>query len=154
MSVSPPRFTLIYDGVCRLCAGVVVFIVKRDPGGAQFRFCALQSRAAEPLLARAGVSREDALTSFVLLDGDRVLRRSDAALAIAAALPGWSVLAVAGSCVPRVVRDAVYGCVARNRYAVFGGGDTCLAPTRAVLARFLDADEVREAATASRAKGE
>lgn len=139
------RFTLIYDGVCKLCDGVVAFIIKRDPGGALFRFCALQSRAAEPLLAAAGVTRADALASFVLLDGARVLRRSDAALAIAAALPPpWPLLAAAGGCVPRAVRDAVYDLVARNRYALFGKEDACLAPTRSVLARFIDADEIRE----------
>lgn len=146
--MSSPRFVLIFDGVCRLCNGVVRFIVARDAARA-FTFCALQSRAAAPLLARAGVTPEDALRSFVLLDGELVLRRSDAALAIAAALPQpWHSLAYAGYCVPRVFRDAVYDCVASRRYAIFGKttaeGEGCLAPTRAVLSRFLDADEIRE----------
>ena len=152
---APPPLILVYDGVCRLCDGVVHFILKRDAGGARFRFAALQSRAAEPLLARARISREDALSSFVLLEGGTALRKSDAALAIAAALPApWPLVAATGRCVPRVLRDAIYGCVARNRYAIFGrtdeGGASCLAPTRAVLARFLDADEIVAAAKAAR----
>lgn len=150
MSAAPPRFTLIYDGVCRLCDGVVRFIYTRDAGGALFRFCALQSLAAEPLLARAGISREDALKSFVVLDaeGDRVLRRSDAALAIARVLPApWWVLAAAGGCVPRLIRDSVYDCVAARRYSWFGKSaeGECLLPSRAVLSRFLDRDEIVEA---------
>lgn len=146
---APPRFTLIYDGVCRLCDGVVRFIYTRDVGGALFRFCALQSRAAEPLLARAGVTREDALKSFVILDaeGDRVLRRSDAAIAIARALPApWWALAIIGGCVPRVLRDIVYDCVAARRYSLFGKSaeGECLFPSKTVLSRFLDRDEIIE----------
>lgn len=142
-----PRYTLIYDGVCRLCDGVVRFVLTRDKGGALFQFCALQSAAAQPLLARAGVSQASALKSFVLLDadGDRVLRQSDAALEIARALPApWPVAAALGGCVPRALRNAVYDCVAARRYAIFGKAEDgeCLAPTRNVLARFLDRDEI------------
>lgn len=118
-----PRFVLIYDGVCRLCDGVVRFKITRDVGGTQFRFCSLQSRAAEPLIANAGIMRADALKSFVLLykEGPRVLRKSDAALAIAAALPQpWSTLGACGSCVPRVVRDFFNEIVAARCYTICG----------------------------------
>ena len=140
------RYVLIYDGVCRLCDGVVRFILTRDKS-AVFRFCALQSRAAEPLLSKAGLTRAEALKSFILLDseGPRVLRRSDAAIAIAQALPSpWPILSAVASCVPSLLRNAVYDCVATRRYAIFGktDEDECLAPTRHVLARFLDADEI------------
>ena len=152
-----PRYVLIYDGVCRLCDGVVRFILLRDKGGAQFRFCSLQSRAAGPLLAGAGITQADALKSFVLLDsqGPRVLRQSDAALAIASALPQpWSMLGYLGACVPRFLRDGIYDFVANRRYAIFGKAEDgeCLAPTRSVLSRFLDADEIRESQVGKKRK--
>ena len=160
--------TLIFDGVCSLCDGVVKFVIARDPAS-QFRFAALQSKAAAPLLLRAGITQADALSSFVLIEADgRAYRRSDAALRIARLLPQpWRFLGDAGLLVPRVLRDFVYDLVARNRYALFGtrslhaesaagGGEesaddddestTCLAPTKSTLARFLDADEIVEQA--------
>lgn len=157
-TIPSPRFVLIYDGVCRLCDGVVRFVLTRDKGGAQFRFCSLQSRVAEPLLAEAGITQADALQSFVLLDSQgprRVLRRSDAALAIASALPQpWATLGFLGFCVPRFLRDAIYEFVAARRYSIFGKADDgeCLAPTRNVLSRFLDADEIRESQSSKKRK--
>jgi len=177
-----PSLIVLFDGVCSLCDGLVKFVIKRDAGAApRFRFAALQSRAAAPLLARYSIAPSEALASFVLVDEatGQAFRRSDAALRIAGALPQpWPLLGRLGLCVPRLVRDAVYNCVARNRYAVFGtrdlhssgiggggggkddegdegdgngdggGGEGCLLPTKATLARFLDADEIVEKARA------
>ena len=155
--MSAPKLIILYDGVCNLCATVVRFVLARDPARA-FSFCAIQSRAAAPLLLAARVPPAEALSSFVLLDTATgvALRRSDAALAIGARLSGaWPWLAAAGRWVPRPLRDAVYDCVAARRYAWFGkagegaeggggAGDSCHAPTRAVLSRFVDAEEVVE----------
>jgi len=149
----PPRYIVIYDGVCRLCDGVVKFILTRDHNGENFRFCALQSSAAIPLLSRHSITKEDALKSFILLDleadeGKQVLRRSNAALAIASALPQpWKSIGVMGYCIPNFIRDRLYNFIAENRYILFGKKneeDECLMPTKKVLARFLDADEIRE----------
>ena len=154
--MSPPRFIVIYDGVCRLCDGVVKFILTRDTNGQHFRFCALQSTAAISLLSRHSITKEDALKSFILLDleadeGQQVLRRSNAALAIASALPHpWKILGSMGFCIPLFIRDGLYNFIAENRYILFGkkneedNDNECLMPTKKVLARFLDADEIRE----------
>ena len=142
-----PSYVLLFDGVCSLCDGLVKFVMLRDAPARRFRFAALQSRAAAPLLARLGISPADALSSFVLVDEatGEAHRRSDAALRIALALPQpWRALGALGFAVPRFLRDLVYDLVARNRYALFGKEDACLAPTRSVLARFIDADEIRE----------
>ena len=50
--------------------------------------------------------------------------------------PWW--LARVGLVVPRVVRDAVYRLVARNRYRWFGRTEACRLPTPDLRARFLD----------------
>lgn len=144
------RLIVLYDGVCRLCATVVQFVIARDPA-AKISFCAVQSLAAAPLLAAAGVSPADALRSFIFYDvgANRAFRRSAAALEIARHLgPPWSYVGWALGWVPAMLRDAVYDAVATRRYTIFGkaeGGQLCLAPTRRVLARFVDAEELRAA---------
>ena len=77
--------------------------------------------------------------SIVVVDGGgRVLERSDAALAIASALPfPWRMLGVF-RIVPRALRDRVYRIVARNRYRWFGRRDACMVPTDEIRSRFLD----------------
>ena len=104
---------ILFDGVCNLCNGAVQFVIKRDRS-ARFRFAALQSAAAAPLLGAAG-SRQALPDSIVLVEDGRVWTRSTAALRIARGLSfPWSA-AYALIAVPRPVRDWVYDLVARNR---------------------------------------
>ena len=135
---------IIYDGVCALCASVVQFVLKRDPHKF-FQFVRCQSRAALPYLQAHSISQEDALKSFVVLPhgGGAALRRSAAALYIGENISGpWRHFAYLAWFIPTFARDSVYDCVARRRYAWFGTTENCLAPTRRVLDRFLDAEEV------------
>jgi len=127
-------------------------VIANDPTKS-IKFCALQSRAAEPLFAEFGLTREEALTSIVFIEGDKHYQRSDAAIRIAQHL-SWPFPAMgAFLLVPRILRDAVYGCVSVNRYRVFGQSDACLPPTASIMRRFLDADEYKEAQAAeSRAR--
>lgn len=147
-----PSRLVIYDGVCNLCDHTVKFLIARDPGKA-FKFCALQSEAAKPILATFGLDKEEALKSIVFVDGGVAYRKSEAAMRIASYLPfPWNALFL-GRLVPGPLRDGVYDCVASNRYRLFGkhgdgnGGEdeVCLRPSPDVLSRFLDADEVKGA---------
>ncbi len=135
------RRIVIYDGVCHLCDHTVKFIIQRDPE-ANFRFCALQSKTAEPFFAEFGLTRADALKSIIYIEGDRAFQRSDAAIRIAAHLPfPWWTMQVF-LLVPTFIRDSVYNLIGGNRYTLFGRSDEgCLAPSAANLRRFLDADE-------------
>jgi len=131
---------VLFDGVCNLCNGSVLFVIDRDPTG-YFRFAPLQSDEARRLLAaRAGAGEGVAgpdLSSVVLIEGGRVYTRSTAALRVARRLSGAWPLLYAFTAVPRVVRDAVYDWVARNRYRWFGREDACRVPTPDLRARFL-----------------
>jgi predicted DCC family thiol-disulfide oxidoreductase YuxK len=130
------RPVILFDGVCNLCNASVQFVIRRDPGDV-FRFASLQSPAGRTLLQRHGLPA-DQLASIVLVDGDRCLVKSDAALRIARALRWpWPLLGAA-SIVPRTIRDRVYEYVARNRYRWFGKRDSCSLPTGAVAHRFLE----------------
>ena len=96
----------------------------------------MQGEAGAALMTRFGIDPLDPET-FILVEGERVRRNSDAGLAIAEGL-GWpwralGVLRV----VPRPLRDAVYGLVARNRYRWFGRRERCFVPTAEQADRIL-----------------
>ncbi|MBO6576119.1 MAG: thiol-disulfide oxidoreductase DCC family protein [Rhodothermales bacterium] len=126
---------ILFDGVCNLCNGAVNYVIDHDPQGT-FRFGSLQSEAAAELLDRAGLP-EDYLDSIVLVEGDAFFAGSDAALRIARRLSGPARWLWPLRVVPRPIRDAVYGWIARNRYRWFGKQDTCRIPTPDLEARFI-----------------
>ncbi len=135
---APPRDRVVlFDGHCNFCNATVNFLIDRDPAG-RLSFAALQSEAGRRLLADHGLPVPDVPDTMVFVDAGRALVRSDAALAAAKYLrfPWW--LARVGLVVPRVVRDAVYRLVARNRYRWFGRTEACRLPTPDLRARFLD----------------
>lgn len=136
---------LLFDGACNLCDAAVRFVLaheRDDPPEQRLRFAALQSPAAAALLRARGVDPPPpgaAPDTMLLIDGDQVHQRSDAALRVAAHLRWpWRALR-ALRVVPRALRDLGYRVIARNRYRWFGVHDTCLLPTPALRARFLDA---------------
>ena len=128
---------MLFDGVCNLCNGAVQFILDRDRAS-RFKFASLQSERGRALLAEHGVVAPagDPDTVYLVEDG-RIFDRSTAALRIARHLtfPWW--LLSAFSVVPRLLRDPLYGVVARNRYRWFGRTDECRIPTPELRARML-----------------
>lgn len=127
---------VLFDGVCNLCNGTVRFVIARDPH-AHFQFATLTSDAAARLLQ--GLPRPDPLPDAVLLiDDGHVFTRSEAALRIARRLtfPWW--MAYGFIVVPRALRDRAYDVVARHRYRWFGRRESCMIPSPAIRARFLD----------------
>jgi predicted DCC family thiol-disulfide oxidoreductase YuxK len=132
---------ILFDGLCNLCAGSVRFVLERDPAGA-FDFASLQSEAARRVLANAGRDAAGLPDSVVLVDEQGVHVRSEAALRIAGRLRQPWPLLTGLRILPRALRDTAYDFVARRRYGWFGRRDTCLVPTPALRARFLDASEL------------
>ena len=133
---------VLYDGVCGLCNRVVRFVLKRDQR-LRFRFAALQSDFASPLLRRHGADPDDLDTMYVLLDSglptERLVSRGDAATVILKELGGvWGVLGSALGCIPRGLRNWGYNLVARNRYRIFGKYDVCPLADEKDRGRFLD----------------
>ena len=133
---------VFYDGVCGLCDRLVQFLLKRDTQD-QFRFAALQSPVASVVLGRHGADPAELNTLYVALNmnesDERILNRSDAALHILRRLGGvWGAFARVGRAFPRVLRDAVYNTIARNRYRLFGQVEHCTIPNARDLEKFLD----------------
>lgn len=130
------RPVLLIDGSCNLCSRSVQLVAdhERDP---ELRFASLQSDAARALLGPHGID-PDSIGSMVLIDDEGVHLRSDAALRLAARMRApWS-WARALRLVPRGLRDAVYGVIARNRHRWFGRRDACDLPRRDLADRFLE----------------
>ena len=127
---------VVFDGVCNFCNASVSFILAHDRARV-FRFASLQSDAGRRLIERAALPPLDSDT-FVLVEGDRCLVRSDAAIAVARRLPApWRWGAALGV-LPRSWRDALYRLIARNRYRWFGKRTACMVPTADVRERFLE----------------
>ena len=125
---------IYFDGQCNLCNGFVSYVIKRDPEGI-FRFASLQSDAAAHI--DAPHLSDGSFESMVLEQSGTIYRYSDAALNIFSQLQGPSRMMRIFKIVPRVIRDAMYRWVARNRYGMFGKTDQCMIPTPDILDRFV-----------------
>lgn len=128
---------VLFDGVCNLCCASVRFIVERDDKKV-FRFAALQSEAAQKILAEHGMrAPEGDPESILLVDGDRVHCCSGAALRIAKHLSFPWFLGFVFIVVPWFIRDPIYRFFARRRYRWWGKKEACMVPTPELRARFL-----------------
>jgi predicted DCC family thiol-disulfide oxidoreductase YuxK len=130
-----PDGLILFDGVCVFCSRWVRFVLARDRAR-RFRFAAIQSPVGRALAVRHGIDPDAPQTNAVILDG-RIFFKSDAALTVLGRLPGLGALAGLRA-VPRGLRDPVYDLIAKNRYAVFGRTETCMAPSPEDRARFVE----------------
>ena len=127
---------LLFDGVCNLCSGSVLFVLDRN-GKENVSFASLQSEFGAQALKDANLPA-DYTSSLVLLENDKVYVKSDAALQLTKHLNGlWkagSVLLI----IPKFIRNPVYDWVAKNRYKWFGEKEVCWVPEPKWKKRFLD----------------
>jgi predicted DCC family thiol-disulfide oxidoreductase YuxK len=128
---------ILFDGVCNLCNGSVIFILQREKKPV-FRFASIQSEAGKTLLEWCGL-RPDYNQAVILLDQGRMYLGSTAALKIGQQLKfPWSLLASMGFVVPTFLRDGLYAQIAKHRYQWFGKRDVCMVPNENLKARFCE----------------
>ena len=135
MTEWPDDDVILFDGVCIFCSRWVRFVAARDKP-ARFRFTAIQSPYGTRLAAALGIDAGDPDTNAVVHGGVAYFK-SDAALTVLSALPGWG-WARALFLVPKPLRDGVYSLVARNRYRIFGKYDECFVPDAEMRARVME----------------
>lgn len=135
-SLTEPEAIILFDGVCNLCSGSVQFVIKRDPAS-YFKFASLQSDFGQQQLQKAGLNQQS-FHSIILIIGNKIYQRSDAALEIAKKLSGAWPLLYGFKILPRFLRDGVYNLIAKNRYRLFGKKDACWIPTPGLKSRFKD----------------
>jgi predicted DCC family thiol-disulfide oxidoreductase YuxK len=131
----PDDDVVLYDGVCVFCSRWIRFVAARDKAR-RFRFTAIQSGYGTRLAQAFGIDPADPDTNAVIHGGVAYLK-SDAALTVLGALPGWSWTRALRA-VPKPVRDAVYNLVARNRYRIFGKYEECFIPDPSLQARVME----------------
>src|SRR6202023_1966636 len=107
------------------CSRGVRFVATRDVER-RFRFTAIQSAYGTRLAQAFGIDPNDPDTNAVV-HGGIAWFKSDGALTVLGALPGWGWVRVL-FWVPKLVRNAVYNLVARNRYRIFGKYEECFIP--------------------------
>jgi len=135
MNQWPDDDVILYDGVCIFCSRWVRFVATRDVER-RFRFTPIQSPYGTRLAQAFGIDPDDPDTNAVV-HGGKAWLRSDAALTVLSNLPGWSWVHVLFA-VPKPLRDAVYGLVARNRYRIFGKYEQCFVPDAELRARVVE----------------
>ncbi len=127
---------ILFDGVCNLCNGAVLFIIKRDRDDV-FRFVSLQSELGKEIIRYIGVdiSKTDSIVWYK--PGEAYYYKSDAALMIINHFGGiWSLLNVF-KIIPASLRNLLYDFIAKNRYNWFGKKESCMIPTPELQQKFL-----------------
>ncbi len=122
----PVQDLVLFDGDCAYCNGWVKWIRQRDKQQ-RFRFAPLAS--AEGLALRQKHAIPDTIDSIVLVSGNAVHTRSDAAWRVLKSLRGFGFAGVLLRLVPRPLRNWGYDLVARNRQRL-GMKDSCELPAR------------------------
>jgi predicted DCC family thiol-disulfide oxidoreductase YuxK len=117
---------IVFDAECILCSANAQFVLRHDRAR-RFRLASMQNAVGAALYRRFGIDPANP-ESMIIVDGDRLLKDSDAVLAIYAGL-GWPWKALSLlRFIPRALRDPVYRWLARNRYRLFGRRDVCWIP--------------------------
>jgi len=130
-----PNPILLFDGVCNLCNGLVMFIIRKD-NKARIKFASLQSVAGQSLLSESGLNRESIDTVVYLTDGKFKLRSSAVLSLLKDMGRGWQLFYVF-IIIPGFLRDFFYNLIAKKRYRIFGRTDRCMVPSPDVLERFI-----------------
>lgn len=125
---------IVFDGDCVLCSRMAAMVHRHDPEG-KFLLTDMNAPAGQALALRFGVNPVDPETVVVIWKG-RALFKTDAAFAIASALPGWRWFAWLRF-FPRWLRDPPYDVIAKNRYRWFGKKTACALADPALRARIV-----------------
>jgi len=126
---------VLIDGDCLFCNRVARFVIRHDPEG-RFRFAELGSAAALRELGSRGLEAPPPGT-IVLVRGEEIFFRSEAALCLLGELTFPWRLAGLLLIIPRALRDPVYLLVAHWRHRLGGRAGSCDVLSVSERRRFL-----------------
>lgn len=127
---------ILFDGVCNMCNGLVLFMIRWDVSR-KFHFAALQSKAGRQICDAIGRSHLE-VNTVIYIRREEYFQKSRAILEIFRDLPFPWPLLYGLMAIPRIIRDAVYDVVSKNRYRWFGKREACLRPTAEVKSLFME----------------
>ncbi|HSY61171.1 MAG TPA: thiol-disulfide oxidoreductase DCC family protein [Cytophaga sp.] len=133
--IKPGQSLVLFDGICHFCNNSVNFIIDCDPEK-KFVFAPLQSELAKKLLEQFG-EETIKIDTIILIQHNKLYKRSRAALEIVKQLNGLWSLCYVFIIIPGFIRDIVYNIIAKNRYKWFGQMEVCRIPTPEMRERFL-----------------
>ena len=116
---------MVFDNDCVLCSRLVRFILKYEQND-MLHFVAAWSDEGKSLAENYSFTQADLNQSFLLIENEYAYTHSDAGLKLLSYLKApWSYLSIF-RLIPRVLRDAVYTVIAKNRYQWFGRQKNCV----------------------------
>jgi len=125
---------ILFDGVCNLCNGTVLFLIKHDKKN-NLHFAAQQSSAGSKIMQQYFVLNDG--KSVVLIKDEKVYYKSEAIIEISKLLFGWPRLFIVISILPNGFRNWFYDIIANNRYTIFGKKEHCSIPSKANEHKFI-----------------
>ncbi len=127
---------LYFDGICNLCNGLILFVIKRDKKKI-FKFASLQSVSGQKVLENLNI-KPDVMATIIYFSNNKYYTKSTAILQILKDLGGVWQLMFVFILVPKFIRNFMYSIIANSRYKVFGKRNECAIPSPDVSARFLE----------------
>lgn len=125
---------ILFDGVCNLCNGTVMFLIKHDKNN-QLHFAAQQTSAGEKIINQYHIN--DNHQSVIFIKNELVYFKSDAIIEIGKLLTGWPRIIVVGVVFPSFFRNWLYDLIAKNRYKFFGKREFCSVPSKELEHKFI-----------------
>ena len=128
---------ILFDGVCNLCNNSVLKIIKHDNKNV-FLFTAIQSETGQKIInhLKIDLSKTDSIILYEPSISYDI--KSTAALKIIREFGSLWQLTGIFFVFPEFFRNMVYDFIAKNRYKWFGKKESCMIPTPALKAKFLD----------------
>ena len=123
MHTQSTKDTIIFDGECNLCNGVVGWLLKFAPEDL-FSFVPFQSPYGQELLKKHGFPTQQ-LDTVILIDQEGLKTHSDGFLKIVSKIPKWQRVAALLAFIPRLIRDYIYKTASKNRVKWFGTSNSC-----------------------------
>ncbi|MFN7100133.1 MAG: thiol-disulfide oxidoreductase DCC family protein [Flavobacterium sp.] len=136
LNIPKDKKIIIFDGLCNLCDASVQKIIKHDSKDV-FRFVASQSTLGQEIINYLGIDTTKTDSIILYQPGVAYYYKAEAAFEIAKDLGGIFVFGALISWLPKLILNAMYDYVARNRYKWYGKKEACIVPTKEILNKFL-----------------
>lgn len=130
----PNEDIVFFDGLCVLCNGTVSLLIKLDKNR-RLKYSSLQGKFAQTKLEMRSIK---SIESVVFFSDGLVFERAEAVIQILITLGGiYKVIGFGLKLFPLFILNALYECVARNRYHIFGKKAACNLPSDNTKDRFI-----------------